>query len=146
MGGRLRVLAHSFLAKLITNQPTTSCVYYYCGAGEMPPRTDTLGEFEQSVLLAILHRLQDGDDAYGVTVRETIESRTGRRVAVGALYTALDRLETKGYVRSRMSEPTPERGGRSRRHFVVTDAGLTALERSREYLARMWQGLPVRSR
>jgi DNA-binding PadR family transcriptional regulator len=112
----------------------------------MTPRTDTLGEFEQSVLLAILHRLHDGDDAYGVTVRETIESRTGRRVAVGALYTALDRLETKGYVRSRMSEPTPERGGRSRRHFIVTAAGHTALERSREYLARMWQGLPVRMR
>jgi len=101
-------------------------------------RSDSLGEFEQSVLLAIAHlRLE----AYGVTIRREIESRTGRSIAVGALYTALDRLERKGYVSSAMSDPTPERGGRSKRHFRLRAAGATALRQSRDRLARMWDGL-----
>ena len=100
--------------------------------------SDTLGEFEQLVLLAIVHLK---DDAYGVTIRREIESRTGRLVAVGALYTALDRLERKGFVRSRASEPTPQRGGRSKRHFTLVAAGAAALERSRETMRRMWAGV-----
>ena len=80
-----------------------------------------LGEFEHIVLLAIL-RL--GEDAYAIPIREEIEERTGRSVARGALYTALERLETKRCLRSRMSDPLPERGGRSRRYFTVTPAGL----------------------
>ena len=76
-----------------------------------------LGEFEQIVLLAIL-RLQDR--AYAVPLREEIQARTGRRVARGALYTALDRLEQKRCLRSRMSEPMAERGGRSRRCTSTT--------------------------
>ena len=83
-------------------------------------RHDSLGEFEQAVLLAVAHL---DDDAYGVTIRREIESRTRRTVAVGALYTALDRLERKGLVTSTMSDPTPERGGRSKRHFTITSAG-----------------------
>jgi DNA-binding PadR family transcriptional regulator len=102
-------------------------------------RHESLGEFEQSVLLAIAH-LKDG--AYGVPIRQEIEARTGRTVAVGALYTALERLERKGYASSRMSDPTPERGGRSKRHFTLSAAGATALRRSRELLDRMWEGLP----
>jgi len=101
-------------------------------------RHESLGEFEQSVLLAIAH-LREG--AYGVPIRQEIERRTGRAVAVGALYTALDRLERKGYVRSRMSDPTPERGGRSKRHFTLSGAGAAALRRSRQLLDRMWEGL-----
>ena len=101
-------------------------------------RYDSLGEFEQSVLLAIAHL---GEGAYGVTIRQTIESRTRRDVAIGALYTALDRLERKGYVASSMSDPTPERGGRSKRHFQLEAAGAAALNQSRERLARMWDGL-----
>jgi len=101
-------------------------------------RRDALGEFEQSVLLAIIHL---DDDAYGVTIRREIERRTGRSVAVGALYTALDRLERKGYVISTTSAPTAERGGRSKRHFRVKAAGAAALKQSREYLTRMWAGL-----
>jgi PadR family transcriptional regulator PadR len=101
-------------------------------------RIDTLGEFEQSVLLAIAHL---GETAYGVTIRREIESRTGRSVTVGALYTALDRLEHKGYVSSVMSDPTPERGGRSKRHVRLRAAGARALRESRERLARMWEGL-----
>ena len=101
-------------------------------------RTETLGEFEQAVLLAIAHV---GPGAYGVPIRLEIEKRTGRTVAVGALYTALDRLEKKGLLRSEMSDPTPERGGRSRRHFWIRPAGATALRRSRQLLDRMWDGL-----
>jgi DNA-binding PadR family transcriptional regulator len=104
-------------------------------------RLDSLGEFEQSVLLAIVHVK---DDAYGVTIRREIESRTGRSIAVGALYTALDRLERKGYVRSAASDPTPQRGGRSKRYFTLLPAGAAALERSREMMQRMWAGLKPR--
>ena len=106
-------------------------------------RSDGLGEFEQSVMLAIAHLR---DDAYGVTVRREIEARTERNVVIGAVYTALDRLERKGYVRSRMSDPTPERGGRSKRYFELTAAGVEALERSRELVARMWKGIRRLSR
>src|SRR5579862_7190463 len=102
-----------------------------------PPR-DSLGEFEQSLLLAIVHL---GDDAYGVTIRQEIETRTGRDIAIGALYTSLDRLERKGFVRSTMSAPTPERGGRSKRHFQIRTAGAEALRQARERMARMWDGL-----
>jgi PadR family transcriptional regulator, regulatory protein PadR len=103
---------------------------------------ETLGEFEQSVLLAIAHL---GDEAYGVTVRREIERRTRRAVTIGALYTALDRLERKGYVASSMSDPTPERGGRSRRYLRLRAAGATALKQSRQTLERMWDGLSARS-
>ncbi len=97
-----------------------------------------LGEFEQIVLLSIL-RLKD--TAYAIPVREEIEARTGRRVARGALYTALERLETKRCVTSRMGEPLAERGGRSRRYFTLTPAGLRALRASRAALLSLWNGL-----
>jgi PadR family transcriptional regulator PadR len=97
-----------------------------------------LGEFEQIVLLAIL-RL--GDDAYAIPVREEIEARTGRTVSRGALYTALERLEAKKCLRSSMSEPLPERGGRSRRYYAVTPAGLAALRATREALMALWHGV-----
>ena len=100
-----------------------------------------LGEFEHIVLLAIL-RL--GDGAYAIPIREEIEERTGRSVARGALYTALERLEAKRCLRSRMSEPLPERGGRSRRYFAITAAGLAAIRASRRSLLRLWQGLESR--
>jgi PadR family transcriptional regulator PadR len=109
-------------------------------------KTEALGEFEQSVLLAIAHLKQAGDDVYGVTIRQLIETRTNRSVPVGALYTALDRLERKGFVSSRMGDPTPSRGGRAKRHFVLRPGGVAALERSRDYMARMWQGLAPISR
>jgi PadR family transcriptional regulator PadR len=99
-----------------------------------------LGDFEQLVLLAIV-RLSD--DAYGSTIREQIEERTARSVAVGALYTALDRLERKGYVSSSMSDPTPQRGGRAKRYYRLRPAGAAALRQSREALARMWAGIEV---
>jgi DNA-binding PadR family transcriptional regulator len=99
---------------------------------------ETLGEFEQIVLLAILHVRED---AYAVPVRRVIEERTGRSVARGALYTALERLDAKGLVRSKLGDSTPERGGRPKRFFRVTAEGRAALRRSRETLASMWRGL-----
>ena len=104
--------------------------------------TESLGEFEQLVLLAVAHQ---GRDAYGVTIRREIETRTGRQVSIGALYTALDRLERKGYVRSALSDPTPQRGGRSKRVVTLTASGAVALQRSRELIERMWAGLNPRS-
>ena len=101
-------------------------------------RREYLGEFEQIVLLAIL-RL--ADEAYGVPIRLEIERRTGRALTVGALYRTLDRLQDKGYVSSVFSDPTPERGGRSKRYFTVRPAGLQALRASREALTAMWEGL-----
>src|SRR5688500_8745637 len=97
-----------------------------------------LGEFEQIVLLAIV-RL--GDEAYAIPVREEIAARTGRSVARGALYTALDRLEAKGCLTSTMSEPLAARGGRSRRYYAVTPAGLSALRASRAALLKLWNGI-----
>jgi PadR family transcriptional regulator PadR len=97
-----------------------------------------LGELEQLILLAVL-RLRD--DAYGVTIRTELAERAGRDVAPGALYTTLERLETKGIITSRMSDPTPQRGGRAKRHVKVTPAGMEALTRSVQAYERLLDGL-----
>ena len=97
-----------------------------------------LGELEQIVLLAVL-RL--GDEAYAVPILEVIERDAGRRIARGALYTALDRLEAKGCLRSRVGDPIAERGGRARRYFTVTPAAVRSLKASRQTLQRLWNGL-----
>jgi PadR family transcriptional regulator, regulatory protein PadR len=101
---------------------------------------DYLGSFEHIVLLGLL-RLSD--DAYGVTVRKEIESRTGREVSIGAIYATLARLEAKGYVKSHLSDPTPQRGGRSKRFFRVTAKGIAEVNRSHRAIHRMSQGLEV---
>jgi PadR family transcriptional regulator PadR len=99
---------------------------------------DYLGEFEHIIVLAIL-RLKDL--AYGVTVRQEIESRTQREVSIGAVYATLDRLETKGYVTSYQGDPTPERGGRSKRFFRVTAKGMAAVNSTHCALQSMIEGL-----
>lgn len=99
---------------------------------------DTLGEFEQALLLAIVHL---GEGAYGVAIRQEIEQRTGRDIAVGALYTSLGRLERKGHVRATMSDPTSDRGGRFKRYFTLRASGLAALKQARVRHDRMWAGL-----
>jgi DNA-binding PadR family transcriptional regulator len=82
-----------------------------------------------------------------VPIRQEIEERTGRVLTVGALYRTLDRLEDKGYVTSWFGDPTPERGGRAKRHFKVRPAGIRALRASRDAFAAMWEGLdPERAR
>ena len=97
-----------------------------------------LGDLEQIVLLAVL-RL--GDRAYALPILEEIGLHSGRKIARGALYTALDRLERKGCLRSRLGESLPERGGRARRYFSVTPSALRALKQSRLSLLRLWRGL-----
>lgn len=99
-----------------------------------------MGEFEHIVLLAVL-RL--GDQAYGVTVRREIETRTRRDVSIGAIYATLDRLEAKGYVQSRAGDPTPERGGRSKRFFRVTAQGVSAVNRTHRVLRSLTKGLDL---
>ena len=104
----------------------------------MPPKPPYVGEFEYTVLLAVMHL---GADAYAVPMRALLEDRTGRPVARGALYTALERLEAKNCLRSRMGDPTPERGGRARRYFTVTPMGMRALRSTHAALARLSRGL-----
>ena len=99
-----------------------------------------LGEFEQIVLLA-LARLEEG--AYGMAIMEEIEARTGREVAIGSVYSALDRMERKGYLSSRLGEPTRSRGGRAKKYFQVEATGLEALNRSREMVAQLLDGLDL---
>jgi DNA-binding PadR family transcriptional regulator len=101
---------------------------------------DYLGEFEHIVVLALL-RLDDR--AYGVTVRREIELRIGREVSIGAIYATLDRLEAKGYVKSHLGDPTPERGGRSKRFFRVSPKGMAAVNRSHRAIKRMTAGLDL---
>lgn len=103
----------------------------------MEPKTH-LGSYEEVILLTLL-RL--GEDAYGVTVRRTVEEVTGRPASIGAIYTTLDRLEEKGYVSSRQGEATPERGGRAKRYFKLEGAGLAALREAELVRFRLTQGL-----
>ncbi len=102
------------------------------------PGHDFLGEFEHIIVLALL-RLEN--QAYGVTVRQEIEFRTEREVSIGAVYATLGRLERKGYVKSRRGDPTPERGGRSKRFFRVTAKGVAAVNRTQRALQSMTEGL-----
>ena len=98
----------------------------------------SLGEFEQLVLLAIVHLR---GEAYGIPIVEEIERRTGRSVARAAVYVALRRLEDKGFVSSRMSNPTPERGGKGRRYVKIEADGARALREARHVAERMWRGV-----
>ncbi len=107
----------------------------------MGGRVTYLGEFEQIVLLAVV-RL--GDDAYGATIRREIEMRSGRWVSIGAAYATIDRLVSKGYLRGRDATGAPERGGRARRLFALTPAGVAALEDVRDMQRRMWAGVELR--
>jgi PadR family transcriptional regulator PadR len=114
---------------------TTMQTYHACIADM---KTNTyLGEFEYAVLLAVLQV----EGAYAVPIRRVLEERTGRPVARGALYTALERLEAKGCLRSRMDDASDERGGRARRYFNVTPNGLTALKSTHAALANLTRGL-----
>lgn len=102
------------------------------------PQTQSLGEFEQLVLLAIL---QLGEDAYAAGIRREIEERAERSVSRGALYATLDRLEHKGYLRWETEDSTPARGGIPRRRFIVAAPGLEALRASLDAIRRLSRGL-----
>ena len=98
-----------------------------------------LGDIELLVLSALM-RLED---AYGVSISREIERQGKRLLALGSVYAALERLESKGLVESAMGAATPERGGRAKRHFRITGAGLRELRTARRALLRMWQGVPL---
>jgi len=103
----------------------------------------TIGDFEQLILFALV-RL--GADAYGVTIRGEIEKRTGRAISAGALYTALDRMEKRGLVASRLGDPTPQRGGKRKRLYTLQPVGERALARVYESLRLMATGVATRLR
>ncbi len=96
---------------------------------------ERLGEFEEVVLLAAYGR---GKDAYGVSIQQHIEASIGRGSTIGAVYAALDRLERKGYLSSRVGGATHQRGGRRKRFFKITKAGVSALEAVRAAREEMW--------
>ena len=99
----------------------------------------TLGEFEELVLLmvAALH-----PEAYGVSIKKEIEERLSRNVSVGALQTALKRLEDKGYIKSYEGESTEERAGRPKKFFQITALGKKAMEYTRETREGLWKDIP----
>jgi DNA-binding PadR family transcriptional regulator len=103
-------------------------------------RPESLGEFEHTVLLAIL---RVGDNAYGVTIRREIMECTRREPVPGALYTTLDRMEGKGLVRSRIGDPSPQRGGRAKRYFAVTRKGRAAIVNALRLYRRLLEGLDL---
>jgi PadR family transcriptional regulator, regulatory protein PadR len=102
-------------------------------------KQDHLGNFELMVMLTLI-RL--GENAYGVPISEELEKRTGRDVAIGSVYAALERLQDKGFVTSELGEPTPERGGRAKRYFRVSAKGLKEVRETQRSLVKLWHGLP----
>ncbi|HET9373280.1 MAG TPA: PadR family transcriptional regulator [Vicinamibacterales bacterium] len=101
----------------------------------------TIGEFEHLLLLAVLKL---GDEAYGVTIRRAVEEATGRQVTAGAVYTALGRLESRGFVRSSPGDTVPERTGMRRRYYRVEPEGAQVVQRTMRHLEAMAEGLKPR--
>lgn len=106
-------------------------------------QTPVLGDFEQLVLLGVL-RLDSQESAYGAAIRREIHVRSGRDVSINAVYTTLDRLETKGFLKSWVGDPTPQRGGRRRKFYALRPAGLTALRQAYHAITQMADGLQSR--
>ncbi len=100
---------------------------------------EALGNFELMVLLAIL---RVGEDAYGVPIGRELEESSGKDVLLGSVYAALERLEAKGLISSRIGDPTPERGGRAKKYFKLTAKGLRDVRDTQRTLVRLWRGLP----
>jgi DNA-binding PadR family transcriptional regulator len=97
-------------------------------------------------LMVLLTIVRLGDEAYGVPISRELLNVSGREVALGSIYAALDRLEQKGLVESSLGDPTPERGGRAKRYFHITPAGLGAVRVTQSTLTKLWGGLPVLQR
>jgi PadR family transcriptional regulator PadR len=101
-------------------------------------RAPVLGDFEQLVLLGVF-RLEDA--AYGAAIRQEIHARSGRDVSINAVYTTLDRLERKGFLKSWVGDPTPQRGGRRRKFYALRPAGVAALRQAYRAFTAMADGL-----
>ena len=106
----------------------------------MANKQSYLGEFEHLVLLSIM---QLGDDAYGVTVRRHLKEAIDRDVSIGALYATVERLEKKGLITSKKGETKPERGGKAKRYFNISQDGIRTLQDTKTKLEIMWQTLSV---
>lgn len=100
----------------------------------------SLGTTQQLVMLAAL-RLDD--DAYGATIQEELERTAGRSLAISTVYVTMERLEKRGLVESWLGEPTPTRGGKAKRFYRLTEAGIQSLREARAELDRMWSGVTV---
>lgn len=103
---------------------------------------ERLGEFEEFTLLAVRAL---GETTYGVPVQQFVEETTGRKASIGAIYAALDRLEAKGFVRSVIGESTATRGGKRKRLFSVTPAGLQTAVELRRVRERIWRTIEEQS-
>jgi PadR family transcriptional regulator PadR len=101
---------------------------------------ESLGHFELLVLLALM---REGEEAYGVPIARAIEESTGKAVILASVYNTLERLEEKGFVRSAVGQPTAERGGRAKRYFSITAAGLRDVKAAKRALTILWRGIPV---
>src|SRR5215212_4910371 len=101
---------------------------------------ESLGHFELLVMLALLRQ---ADEAYGVPIADAITQSTGKPVILASVYNTLERLEQKGLVRSSVGQPTPERGGRAKRYFSITTAGLREVRAAKKALTVLWRGIPV---
>lgn len=100
-------------------------------------KTTYLGELEQMILLVVLSQEKD---AYGMSIRSELDERVGRKISRSALYLTLERLANKGYLKTRMGDPNPERGGRAKRYFALTAAGRAALRKSGRAILTLWAG------
>ena len=98
---------------------------------------------EEYILLAVWHL---GDEAYGLAIRDFLSDQVGRDYSVGSVYVPLERLAARGLVSGRDSEPLPERGGRSKRLYTLTGAGIEALRAVRRVSAGLWQDGPALTR
>jgi DNA-binding PadR family transcriptional regulator len=114
-------------------------IYYLFAIFEEMRAHNYLGEFELILLLTIL-RL--GHGAYGVPLSKELSLLRGSDVSVGSIYAALDRLELKGLISSRLGESSPERGGRAKRYFRVTAEGIRSVNETRRVLTKLWKTLP----
>ena len=119
-------------------RPPLACFYLFYNLVLMP--LPNVGSLELTALLGVA-RL--ADDAYGLAVRRELHERTGRDYSVGAVYTTLQRLEDKGLLTSSTSDPLPVRGGRSRRHFRLTAAGMRVLREAQRETAALWSGVRI---
>jgi PadR family transcriptional regulator, regulatory protein PadR len=122
-----RKLAHSYFFAIIENMREHSY----------------LGEFELMILLTLIRLAKN---AYGVPLARELSATREREVALGSVYAALDRLEMKGLVASSLGESTPERGGRAKRYFRVTEEGLRSIHETRKVLSTLWKTLPALSK
>lgn len=107
----------------------------------MANKESYLGEFEHVVMLSILSLKEN---AYGVTIRQSLQQSIGRKVSIGALYSTAERLEKKGLLSSKKSGAIAERGGKAKRYFSVTPSGIQSLLETKSQLETLWQNAAVK--